>query len=122
MGVFYGIQEALNIPKFCEKYKLEPGIKGKTVIVQGIGNVGYWAARFCEESGAKVIGLVEYNSSIYNPDGFHIDDAFQHFRTNKSFKDYPKATEIKLEADRMEIMYKECDILIPAAIENSITK
>ena len=76
------------------------------MIVQGIGNVGYWAARFCEASGAKVIGLVEYNSSMYNPDGFHIDDAFQNFRTNKSFKDYPKATVIKLDDDRKETMYK----------------
>ena len=112
----------LSIPQFCEKFKLAPGIKDKRVIVQGIGNVGYWAARFCEEGGAKVIGLVEYNSSIYNPDGLHIDDAFKHFREHKSFKDFPKATEVKLDDDRMEIMYKECDILIPAAIENSVTK
>lgn len=103
-------------------YKLAPGIKDKTIIVQGLGNVGYWAAKFCEEAGAKLIGIVEYNSAVYNPEGFSVDDAFNYFRTNKSFKDYPKAKEVRLEKDYMEIMYKECDILIPAAIENSITK
>lgn len=122
LGVFYGIQEVLNIPKFCEKFKLSPGVKGKTVIVQGIGNVGYWAAKFFMESEAILIGLVEYNSAIYNPAGINVEEAFQYFRSKGSFKDYPKATEVMSEANCMEVMYKECDILIPAAIENSVTK
>lgn len=84
--------------------------------------MGYWAAKFCEKGEAKVIGLVEYNSSIFNPDGINVDDAAAHFREHKSFKGYPKAKEVKLDEERMEIMYKECDVLIPAAIENSITK
>lgn len=116
------MKEILSIDKFCEKFKITSGLKGKTVIIQGIGNVGYWAAHFCESEGVKVIGLVEYNSSIYNPDGLLVDDATDYFRKNKSFKDYPKATEVKVGDDRMDIMYKECDVLIPAAIENSITK
>lgn len=120
--MFYGIQEILTIPKFCEMFKISPGIKDKTVIIQGIGNVGYWAAKFCETGGAKIIGLVEYNSSIYNPDGLHIEEAAAHFREHKSFKDFPKATEVKLDDERLDIMYRECDILIPAAIENSVTK
>lgn len=92
------------------------------MIIQGIGNVGYWAAHFFEKAGAKIIGMVEYNSSIYDPDGIQVDDATKYFRDHKSFKDYPKAKEVKLDSENMEIMYKECDVLIPAAIENSITK
>lgn len=121
LGVFYGIEELLKSKAFCDKYHLTLGIKGKSVIIQGLGNVGFWAAKFCETAGAKIIGIVEYNSSIYNPDGFNVDDAFNYFRANKSFKDYPKAKEV-LTDNYMEIMYKECDILIPAAIENSLTK
>lgn len=114
--------ELLKNEKFCSKFNLAKGIKGKTIIVQGLGNVGYWATKYCEEGGAKIIGIVEWNSAIYNPDGIVVDEAFNYFRTNKSFKDYPKAKEIKGATDYMDIMYKECDILIPAAIENSITK
>jgi len=122
LGVFYGISEVLKNEAFCKKYNLTQGFKDKTMIIQGLGNVGYWAAKFCEEGGAKIIGLVEYNSAIYNPEGLSVEEASTYFRTNKSFKDYPKAKEVKLSNDYMEIMYKECDILIPAAIENTITK
>lgn len=120
--MFYGVQEILSVPKFCELFKISPGIKSKTVIVQGIGKVGYWAAKFCEENGAKIIGVVEYNSSIYNPDGIQVNDATTYFREHNGFKGYSKAKEVKLDNERMEVMYKECDVLIPAAIENTITK
>jgi glutamate dehydrogenase (NAD(P)+) len=108
--------------EFCEKFHFAPGLAGKKVIVQGIGNVGYWAAKFCEEGGAKIIGLIEYNSSIVNLDGLNVDDATNHFRANKSFQGYTKAQEVKLGDQIMDTMYVECDVLIPAAIENSITK
>lgn len=122
LGVFYGIRELLNTKRFCEKYSLTLGFKGKLVIIQGLGNVGYWTAKFCEEGGAKIVGIVEYNSSIYNPDGIRVEEASLYFRTNKSFKDFPKAKEVKMGAETMDGMYHECDILIPAAIENTITK
>lgn len=120
--MFYGTEEILKNKKFCERYKISPGVKGKTVIIQGIGNVGYWAAKFFEEGGAKVIGLVEYNSAIFNPEGLSVEDASVYFRANKSFKDYPKAKEVKMDKEAMDVMYMPCDILIPAAIENTITK
>lgn len=120
--MFYGVDELMRNKKFCEKYSLTPGIKGKTVIIQGLGNVGYWAAKFFESGGAKMIGIVEYNSAIYNPEGLNVDKAFGYFRSKKSFKDYPDAKEVKGTDDFMDIMYKECDILIPAAIENTLTK
>ncbi len=98
------------------------GLKGKIVIIQGLGNVGYWAAKFFESGGAKIVGLVEWNSAIYNPDGLKVDEATDYFHKNKSFKDYPHAKEVQMGDNRMEVMYKECDIVIPAAIENTITK
>ena len=122
MGVFYGIRELLSLKEFCDKFHFVPGVAGKKIIVQGIGNVGYWAAKFCEDGGATIIGLVEYNSSIVNPDGLNVDDAANYFRAQKSFQGYPKAKEVKVGEQIMDTMYLDCDILIPAAIENTLTK
>lgn len=122
LGVYYGVEEILSNKDFCAQYHLELGLKGKHVIIQGIGNVGYWAAKFFEAGGATITGLVEWNGAIYNPDGINVDDASDYFKKNKSFKDYTKAKEVKGADDRMDVMYKECDIVIPAAIENTITK
>jgi glutamate dehydrogenase (NAD(P)+) len=121
LGVFYGINELLNNMKFCEKYKFTPGISGKKVIIQGLGNVGYWAAKFFYEAKASIIGLVEYNGSIYSPDGINVEEASKHFRAKGSFKGFPNAQFY--EADKkMDVFCMECDILIPAAMEKVITK
>ncbi len=122
LGVYYGINELLKTPAFCTKYGFAAGIKDKKVIVQGMGNVGYWAARFFFEAKAIIIGIVEYNSSIYNPDGINVEEAFQHFRAKGSFKGFPHAKEVYENESKAEVMYKECDILIPAACENVLTK
>jgi glutamate dehydrogenase (NAD(P)+) len=55
------------------------GIAGKSVIVQGFGAVGYWAAKFLHKDGAKIVGIVEYNSAIYNPSGIDVDLAKNYF-------------------------------------------
>lgn len=48
---------------------------GKTFIVQGFGNVGFWASKFLTEwGGARCVGIAEYNSAIYNEEGFNIED------------------------------------------------
>jgi len=52
-----------------EKLGVAPGVEGKSFIVQGFGNVGHWASKFFVEAGAKLVGVAEYNGSIYNPDG-----------------------------------------------------
>eukprot|EP00826_Nyctotherus_ovalis_P013180 TRINITY_DN13523_c0_g1_i9.p1 TRINITY_DN13523_c0_g1~~TRINITY_DN13523_c0_g1_i9.p1 ORF type:complete len:400 (-),score=154.76 TRINITY_DN13523_c0_g1_i9:131-1330(-) len=123
LGVFYGTRVLFENESFCKKYSLTKGIKGKSMIIQGLGNVGYWAAKFFFDAEAKVTGIVEYNSSIYDPKGLNPDDAFKHFRAKGSFAGYPNAAEVYPDANSgIEVMYKECDILIPAAKENVITK
>jgi len=52
-----------------QKVGLTTGLKNKTFIVQGFGNVGFYAAKYMTESGAKLTGVVEYDGSIYNPNG-----------------------------------------------------
>ena len=48
---------------------MKPGLKDKTFILQGFGNVGYWASKYFTEEGSKLIGVAEVDGSIYNPNG-----------------------------------------------------
>ncbi len=121
IGVFYGLREVLNNPKLCKQFKIEPGINGKKMIIQGFGNVGYWAAKFLVTEGVKITGVVEYNSSVYNEEGFDIDDLKQFHIENQTFAGYPHAKEVFTEPNEIkQIMYRKCDVLIPAALEREI--
>lgn len=57
LGVFYAARQVLNHSKIAAQLGVEQGIKGKTFIVQGFGNVGYWASKFFVEEGAKLVGV-----------------------------------------------------------------
>jgi len=87
------------------------------VVVQGLGNVGYHSAKFFQEAGALIVGLSEVDCGLYNPKGIDLDDVMKWKAENKGLTKYPKAKIIKTDA-ALEI---ECDILIPAALENVIT-
>lgn len=117
LGVFYGIREVCNMPDIMQKQGLTVGIEGKTVVVQGLGNVGYHSAKFFREAGAKVVGLAEYEGAIYNADGLNEEDVFQHRKATGSILNFPGATNLAKNTDALEL---ECDILIPAALENVI--
>lgn len=119
LGVYYGLNEVCNIPHLMEKVGLPTGLEGKTVCVQGLGNVGYHAALFCQQGGAKIIGLAEFEGAIYNNDGLDVDAVFQHRKTTGSILDFPGATNFEKRHDALEM---ECDILIPAALENVINR
>lgn len=66
LGVFYAAKQVLSHAKVAKNLGVEPGIKGKTFIVQGFGNVGYWASKFFVEEGAKLVGVAEFDGSIYD--------------------------------------------------------
>jgi glutamate dehydrogenase (NAD(P)+) len=120
LGVYYCIQQLLDMDTFVEKSLLSTkGIAGKTVIVQGFGAVGYWAAKFLQQDGAKIVGIVEYNSAIYNPNGLDVDAVKNHFTARGTLLGFNRAIE-ETELDNLEFMEKECDILIPAAKEKAI--
>src|SRR5665213_1515154 len=114
----YGIREVCNMPDIMEKLKLKPGVEGKTVIVQGMGNVGYHAAKFFREGGAKVIALAEFEGAITNPAGLNEEEVFQHRKKTGSILNFPGATNLPSSSDALEL---ECDILIPAALENAVS-
>ncbi|NGM61021.1 Glu/Leu/Phe/Val dehydrogenase [Sphingobacterium sp. SGG-5] len=119
LGVFFGVREACAIQEDMERLGLEVGIKGKRIIIQGLGNVGYHAAKYCQEAGAIIVGLIEYNGAIYNKDGIDVEAAQAHRATHGSLLNFPGATNIVEPAEGLE---QDCDILIPAALESVIHK
>lgn len=117
LGVFFGLREVCNMPDIMKKLGLTTGVEGKRIVVQGLGNVGYHSAKFFQDAGSKIIGLAEYEGAIYNTDGLDIDEVFNHRKTTGSILNFPKATNFIKSSDALEM---ECDILIPAALENVI--
>ena len=117
LGVFYGIREVCNMPDVMKKLGLTTGIEGKTVVIQGLGNVGYYSAKFFQEGGAIIVGIGEFEGAIYNENGLDTDAVFNHRKTTGSILNFPGATNL---AATTEILEQPCDILIPAALENVI--
>lgn len=117
LGVFYGIREVCNMREVMDRLGMKLGVEGKRVVVQGLGNVGYHSAKFFEEAGAKIIGLAEYEGAIYNTNGLNVDEVFKHRQKTKSILNFPGALNFNTNAEALEM---ECDILIPAALENVI--
>jgi glutamate dehydrogenase (NAD(P)+) len=117
LGVFYGIRELCNVKEDMDRVGLTTGVKGKKVIVQGLGNVGYHAAKFFHEGGSTIVGLCEYEGGIYNANGLDLEAVVAHRKATGSILGFPGATDFKNSFDVLE---QECDILIPAALENVV--
>ena len=116
-GVFFGIREACNIEEDMHALGLSPGVEGKRVIIQGLGNVGYHAAMYLEEAGAIIVGIAEYDGGLYNPKGLRLEDVVTHRKETKSTLNFPGATSVETSAHVLEM---DCDILVPAALEKQI--
>ncbi|MFM7900825.1 MAG: Glu/Leu/Phe/Val family dehydrogenase, partial [Bacteroidota bacterium] len=117
MGLFFGVREALNNVEDMKRMKMKPGIAGKKIILQGLGNVGFFSGKFCMEGGALIVGIAEREGGIYNPKGLDVEKVFKHRKETGSILDFPGAKNIKKSAEVLEM---ECDVLIPAALENQI--
>jgi len=91
----------------------------KKFIVQGFGNVGYWASHFLENEGAKLVAVQDAFGSIQNQNGIKVGDLFNYSKMNSgSIVDFPEAAVL----NKNEFFATECDICIPAALGNQITK
>ncbi len=117
LGVFYGLREVCNMKSVMDKLGLTTGVEGKRVCVQGLGNVGYHSALFFQQAGAKIVGLAEYEGAIWSDAGIDIDAVVGHRKATGSIHDFNGATNFEKSGDALEM---ECDILIPAALENVI--
>ncbi|MES2809687.1 MAG: Glu/Leu/Phe/Val dehydrogenase [Bacteroidota bacterium] len=117
-GVAIAARECVSNADDMQKLGLTAGIAGKKVIVQGLGNVGYYSAKFMAEFGALVVGICEFEGAIYNEDGLDVEAVFQHRKSSGSILGFSGAKkEFKNSGEGLE---QPCDILIPAALENQL--
>jgi len=116
-GVQFGIREAFRYKEDCDKLGLSTGLDGKRIAIQGFGNVGYHAARFLsEEDGCRIVGMGEWDGCVVNPNGLNIQELDEFRKTTGSIRNFPNGTTLPSDA----IWDTDCDILIPAALENQI--
>jgi glutamate dehydrogenase (NAD(P)+) len=118
-GVFFGLREVCSHTDDMKEVGLEKGLEGKRIVVQGLGNVGYNAAKFCQQGGAVIIAIAEYEGAIYNANGIDVDAVMKYRKDAGSLLNFPGATNLNSREEALEL---ECDILIPAALENQITE
>lgn len=118
-GVMFGLREAVSYKEDMDALGLTTGLQGKRVIVQGFGNVGYYSAKALQDEGAVIIGIAEYEGGVYDENGIDVEDLFKHRKETKSILNYKNAKNVQ---DSTEMLEWECDILVPAALENQITQ
>jgi len=119
-GVFYAIREVCAYAEDMKKLGLKPGIENKTMVVQGLGNVGSYTAKISQDEGnVKIVGIAEYEGSIANPDGIDIHKLLKFREETGSIMGFPGSTALDHRSAALEL---ECDILVPAALENQINE
>ena len=116
-GVFFGIREACRNEQDMKDLGLEPGLEGKTFVIQGLGNVGYYAAKYMTEGGAKMVGVAEIEGSIYDSDGIDLEALVEYRKENDSILGFGDTETLE---SNTKVLEAECDILIPAALENQL--
>jgi len=120
-GVQFGLREFFRHPEDVKRAGLDGELEGKRIIVQGLGNVGYHAAKFLtDEDGVKVTAILERDGAIINDDGLDIEAVFQHKRETGGVQGAPSA--VSFEENGAALLEKDCDVLLPAAMESQITR
>ncbi len=117
-GVQYALQEFFRHPEDIAAAGLSGSLKGKRIIVQGLGNVGFHAAKFLsEEDGAKITGIIERDGALRDDTGLDVEAVRAWIAENGGVKGYEGALYLE---DGSALLEEECDILIPAALEGVI--
>ena len=119
-GVQYALHEFFRHPEDKAKAGLTGDLDGKRIIVQGLGNVGYHAAKFLSEGdGAKITALIERDGALVDDKGLKVEEIRHWMMKHGTIKGYPQATYVE---DGASLLLADCDILIPAAMEGVIHK
>ena len=120
MGVVFALREFFRHPEDVAETGMSGGLGDKRIIVQGLGNVGYHAARIlAREDNARIIGIIEHDGMITSHSGLSVERVRQHMIEHGGVRDYPDAIYHEEGRAGLEV---ECDILIPAAMEAQITE
>lgn len=117
-GVQYALQEFFRHPEDIAAAGLSGTLDGKRVVVQGLGNVGYHAAKFLsEEDGCKIVAVAEHDGALVDEKGLDVEAVKRWIAGHGGVKGYADATYLDDGAKALEL---DCDILIPAALEGVI--
>lgn len=117
-GCQYALQEFFRHPDDIKAANLDGTLDGKRVVVQGLGNVGYHAAKFLsEEDGCLITAVLERDGAVINDKGLDIEELSAYIRANGGVKGFGGGS---YEENGAAVLEKDCDILLPAAMEGVI--
>ena len=117
-GLQYALQEFFRHPELVSQAGLIDGLSSQRVVVQGLGNVGFHAAKaLSEECDVSIIAIIEHDGVVSNDEGLNVHDVRQHLVETGGLKDFPAGTYSPNGVAALEM---DCDILIPAAMESQI--
>ena len=118
-GVQFVLGEFFRHPKDTGRCGLDGGLEGKRVIVQGLGNVGFHAAKFLtEEEGVRLVGVVEHDGAVVSDSGIAPDALAEHLASTGGVAGFPG---VRFVANGASVLEADCDVLVPAAMESQIT-
>lgn len=125
LGVFYAIRSILSHQGVLKKVGLRsPGVSGKTFVIQGFGNVGYWSSKFIEEDGGKIIAIAEHDGILYDRErGISVQALKEHMTLNNgSSLEFTNngSSSFRFVREPAAFVGIECDVLVPAALESVI--
>jgi glutamate dehydrogenase/leucine dehydrogenase len=109
-GAAYILQEASK--------DVSLNIQGAKVVVQGFGNAGSWTARLMHDMGCKIVGVSDVNGGVYNARGLDIDRLVEYQKTSGGISEFVGSEG----TSNQELLELDCDVLVPAAIDNVITE
>ncbi len=118
-GVCEALKEFFRHPDEVSKANIgNPNLNDQRIIIQGFGNVGLHSAKSLFATGAKIIGIAEKDGAIFNKEGINIIELEKYKQDKNTILDFPNTKTIDVSSD---LLTYDCDILIPAALENVIT-
>ena len=117
-GVCEALKEFFRHPEEVQRAGVNKELSDQNIIIQGFGNVGCNSAKALFQNGAKIIGIAEKDGGIFNDKGINIVELEKYKLENHTILNFPTTKTIKNSAD---LLYYDCDILIPAALENVVS-
>ena len=118
-GVQYGLREFFRYPKDVARAGMSGDLAGKRVIIQGLGNVGYHTAKFLQEDdGARIVGIIERDGALLDERGLIVEEIAEYRRIHGGLEGFPGGQFVQ---NGQAVLEEDCDVLIPAAMENQIT-